>query len=239
MGRSVPSLRTGSVADLWIAQLAELHHRFDMPDSADSSARSHWNAVYESKAPTQVSWYQAHPERSLELLAQLGVDASSAIIDVGGGASTLVDALLDRGFTNITVLDISRAALAHAAARLGPRDASVRWIEADITTAELQGGAYDVWHDRAVFHFLTASEDRRAYVAAAERAIRPGGAAVVATFSLQGPTRCSGLEIVRYDAELLAREFGSEFTLERSVEDVHHTPAGVSQAFTYVVLRRE
>ncbi|MEP7064534.1 MAG: class I SAM-dependent methyltransferase [Gemmatimonadota bacterium] len=209
----------------------------DIPDRTDSSSRSHWNAVYESKAPTELSWYQSRPERSLELLEQLGVEASTAIIDVGGGASTLVDALLDRS-ANVAVLDLSHAALEHAKARLGPRAASVVWIEADITNADLGSDSYDVWHDRAVFHFLTTSEDRRMYVATAGRAIRSGGAAIIATFSLGGPTRCSGLEVVRYDAALLAREFGGEFTLEHSVEDVHGTPWGSTQAFTYTVLRR-
>jgi 2-polyprenyl-3-methyl-5-hydroxy-6-metoxy-1,4-benzoquinol methylase len=209
-----------------------------MPDSTNSSSRSHWNAVYESKAPSQLSWYQKRPQRSLELLEELGVGGSTAIIDVGGGASTLVDALLERGVASIAVLDIAYAALEHAKARLGSRAASVTWVEGDVTQIELDAGAYDVWHDRAVFHFLTAHEHRRAYVAAAAHAIRPGGSAVIATFSLQGPTRCSGLEVVRYDAALVAREFGNDFTLERSVDDLHHTPTGSTQAFTYAMLRR-
>jgi ubiquinone/menaquinone biosynthesis C-methylase UbiE len=202
------------------------------------NSKAHWNAVYGAKAPAELSWYQSKPTRSLELLEQLGVGPSTSIIDVGGGASTLVDALLDRGLRNITVLDISSAALEHAKTRLGPRAESVAWIEADITHVALGAAAYDVWHDRAVFHFLTASEDRRRYVAAASRALRPGGAALIATFSVHGPARCSGLEVVRYDAELLARELGQEFSLERSVEEVHHTPSGNAQAFTYTVLRR-
>ena len=158
----------------------------------------------------------------------------------GGGASTLVDALLDRGVAKVTVLDISRAALEHAKARLGARAALVEWIEADITRVELGVSAlYDVWHDRAVFHFLTNPDDRRRYVAAARRALRPGGAALIATFSLHGPSRCSGLDVVRYDSELLARELGSEFSVERSVDDLHRTPSGVAQAFTYTVLRHQ
>lgn len=209
-----------------------------MHDSGDTNSKAHWEAVYGSKAPAELSWYQQQPTRSLELLEPLGMGPSTAIIDVGGGASTLVDALLDKDLGTITVLDISGTALDHAKARLGPRSTAVVWIEADITRADLDAGAYDVWHDRAVFHFLTNDGDRRRYVAAASRALRAGGAALIATFSLQGPTRCSGLDVVRYDSELLAREFGSEFVLERSLDDVHHTPSGGVQAFTFTVLRR-
>lgn len=208
-----------------------------VPFSPDQM-KAHWETVYGSKAPTELSWYQPQPTRSLALLEQLGV-ASSAIIDVGGGASTLVDALLDRGAGKITVLDISRAALDLTRARLGARAASVEWIEGDITRADLGAGArFDVWHDRAVFHFLTDPDDRRRYVAAASHAIRPGGAALIATFSPQGPQRCSGLTVMRYDPEQLAHELGSEFSLERSAEELHHTPSGAEQAFTYAVLRR-
>jgi SAM-dependent methyltransferase len=209
-----------------------------MNDSHDTNAKARWDEVYGSRAPSQLSWYQAQPTPSLELLADLGIGPSTSVIDVGGGASTLVDALLDQHLDKITVLDISGTALEHARARLGLRSAAVVWIEADVTRADLDTAAYDVWHDRAVFHFLTDAGDRRRYVAAASRALRPGGAAVIATFSLQGPTRCSGLDVVRYDSELLARELGSEFALERSLDDVHHTPSGGAQAFTFTVLRR-
>lgn len=203
------------------------------------NSKAHWEAVYESRAPAEQSWYQSEPTRSLELLEQLGLAPASAIIDVGGGASTLVDALLERGVGSITVLDISGAALAHTKARLGARATSVQWIEGDITKVDLGASAsYDFWHDRAVFHFLTESGDRRRYVAAAARALRPGGAALVATFAPHGPARCSGLEVVRYDSELLAREFGREFSLERSMDELHHTPSGGEQAFTYNVMRR-
>ena len=209
-------------------------------DDRDTDSKAHWEAVYQSRSPTELSWYQPQPTRSLELLEQLGMTPSTAIIDVGGGASKLVDALLDRGVARIAVLDISRAALEHAKVRLGARAASVEWIEADITRVDLGTEArYDVWHDRAVFHFLTNRDDRRRYVSAARRALGPGGIALIATFSLQGPSRCSGLDVVRYDSELLAREFGSEFSVERSVDELHHTPSGVEQAFTYTVLRRE
>lgn len=209
-----------------------------MRDSDDADLRVHWEEVYGSRAPAELSWYQPTPLRSLELLDQLGVGPSTSIIDVGGGASTLVDALLDRHLNTIAVLDISGTALEHAKRRLGPRSSAVVWIEADITRVDLGAAAYDVWHDRAVFHFLTNDEDRRRYVTAASRALRPGGVALIATFSLQGPAHCSGLNVMRYDAEHLAREFGSEFSLERSLDDVHLTPSGVVQAFTFTVLRR-
>jgi ubiquinone/menaquinone biosynthesis C-methylase UbiE len=209
-----------------------------MHDSGDTNWKAHWEAIYGSKAPADLSWYQQQPTRSLELLEGLGMGPSTAIIDVGGGASTLVDALLDQHLGKITVLDISAVALEHAKSRLGLRNNSVVWIEADVTRVDLGADAYDVWHDRAVFHFLTSAEDRRRYVDAARRALRRGGAALIATFSLQGPTRCSGLDVMRYDAEMLARELGSEFSLERSVDDIHHTPFGTPQAFTFAVLRR-
>jgi ubiquinone/menaquinone biosynthesis C-methylase UbiE len=209
-----------------------------MHDSRDVDSKAHWEAVYGSRAPAELSWYQPQPTRSLELLDQLGVGPSTSLIDVGGGASTLVDALLDRQLGEITVLDISGAALEHAKRRVGARSSAVVWIEADITRTDLEADAYDVWHDRAVFHFLTNEADRRRYVAAASRAIRPGGAAVIATFSMHGPMRCSGLDVMRYDAERLVRELGGAFSLERTLDDVHHTPSGGAQAFTFTVLRR-
>jgi SAM-dependent methyltransferase len=227
--------------DQWTARSPRMDIEGMMPPSNDGSrgdSKAHWNAVYASKAPTELSWYQPQPARSLELLEQLGIRPDSAIIDVGGGASTLVDALLDRGANNVTVLDISLAALEHARARLGARASTVTWIESDVTNAELPEGAYDVWHDRAVFHFLTNADDRRRYAEVAARALRSGGAAIIATFAPNGPTRCSGLDVVRYDSESLARTLGHEFSLDRSLDELHHTPGGVTQAFTYTVLRR-
>jgi ubiquinone/menaquinone biosynthesis C-methylase UbiE len=224
----------------WTSALGARSTMSSSSDGSDTSSKTHWDAVYESRSPTELSWYQPKPTRSLELLDQLGLASSTAIIDVGGGTSTLVDALLDLGLTSIAVLDISHAALEHAKTRLGARAASVEWIESDVTRANLGAAArYDMWHDRAVFHFLTSQEDRRLYVAAATRALRPGGIALIATFSPNGPTRCSGLDVVRYDSAHLARELGSGFSLERSVDELHHTPAGVVQPFTYTVLRRQ
>jgi SAM-dependent methyltransferase len=215
-------------------------HPVPSDENSGGSSKAHWEKVYGSRLPTELSWYQPKPTRSLELLDQLGTTSSTAIIDVGGGTSTLVDALLERRVARVAVLDISRAALEYAKARLGARAAMVEWIEADITRADSGANAlYDIWHDRAVFHFLTKADDRRHYVAAAGRALRPGGVALIATFSPHGPTRCSGLDVVRYDSEHLAREFGSEFSLERSVDELHHTPSGLVQPFTYTVLRRQ
>jgi SAM-dependent methyltransferase len=200
--------------------------------------QSHWEQVYRTKASTDVSWYQATPRRSLQLLDAVGAGPGTAVIDVGGGDSTLVDALLDRGIRDVTVLDISRAALDRAAARLGERAASVAWIAADVTTAELPASAYDVWHDRAVFHFLVAEEDRRRYRAAVDRALRPGGHLLLATFAPDGPVRCSGLEVARWSPEGLEEEFGGEYALVAGGYDEHRTPGGAVQRFAWAALRR-
>ena len=201
-------------------------------------SKTHWERVYAKTQPTEVSWYQSQPTRSLELMAEVGVGPESTIIDVGGGDATLVDVLVERRLGRVTVLDISGAALDRPRGRLGPRAAEVTWIEGDVTEVELALGAYDVWHDRAVFHFLTRHEDRVRYVAAAAGALRPSGTLIIATFAPEGPTRCSGLEVVRYSPEGLIGEFGAPFTLLRSLPDVHKTPSGVEQHFTYAVFRR-
>lgn len=200
--------------------------------------QAHWEHVYRTRQPTEVSWFQTEPARSLALLAEAGVGPASAIIDVGGGDSTLVDALLARGFRDVTVLDLSASALARARERVGASGQGVAWLQADVTRVGLPAGRFDAWHDRAVFHFLTGPADRARYVAAAHDALRPGGTLVVATFAADGPTRCSGLDVARYDDEALAREFGDGFGLERGAREAHRTPAGVEQRFTYAVLRR-
>lgn len=197
------------------------------------SAKAHWDRLYAAKPPDALSWHQTHAERSLRLIQAAEVSRSAPIIDVGGGASTLVDDLLDRGYTDLTVLDVSDRALAIAQARLGPRADRVRWIAADITEAALPAEAYTVWHDRAVFHFLTTEGERRAYVAAASRAVRPGGHVIIATFAEDGPSRCSGLPVVRYGGPALEAEFGPDFVLVESEEEAHCTPAGVVQRFIY------
>ena len=200
--------------------------------------KAHWEDVYATKQPTEVSWYQAVPTRSLELLRQAGAGPETTLIDVGGGDSTLVDAVVAERLGRVTVLDISGAALARARERLGARAGEVTWIEADVTRVELPARAFDIWHDRAVFHFLTRAEDRARYAATAAAALRPGGTLVVATFAPEGPTHCSGLEVARYGPEGLARELGAAFVLRHGFADVHTTPGGAEQRFTYAVLER-
>ena len=199
--------------------------------------KTHWDRVYTTKAPDAVSWYRAHLETSLALIEQ-AVDARSAsIIDVGGGESTLVDDLLLRGYKNVTVLDVSQSAIDLTKSRLGAAAEQVRWLVADIAKIELEPGAYDLWHDRAVFHFLTDREQRTAYVRQVARSVKPGGHIIVSTFGPEGPTRCSGLEVMRYDAESLHREFGARFRLIESSKEVHHTPFGTTQQFLYCYCR--
>lgn len=200
--------------------------------------KKHWENIYQTKEATQVSWFQQHPELSLQFIERTGIARTAQIIDVGGGASTLVDDLIANGYQNVTVLDISAAALQVARQRLGPKASAVAWLEADVTQAELPEKFYDVWHDRAVFHFLTRAEDRTRYVAAVQRSVKPGGHVIVATFGLEGPTRCSGLEVVRYSADSLHDEFGDDFQLADTMSEAHHTPFGTEQKFTYCYCRK-
>ncbi len=200
--------------------------------------KDHWDKIYAAKRPDAVSWYQQHADISLRLIRETGAAPDGAIIDVGGGASTLVDDLLTDGFTNVTVLDVSAAALEAARRRLRPRASLVHWLEADITHAALAPHAYDVWHDRAVFHFLTAPGDRLAYVQAVLRAVKPGGHVIVATFAEDGPTECSGLPVVRYSADALHSEFGEPFSLLRHEKEAHQTPFGSVQQFVYCYCRK-
>ncbi|MFN3593982.1 MAG: class I SAM-dependent methyltransferase [Thiobacillaceae bacterium] len=200
--------------------------------------KAHWERVYASKSPTEVSWFQPHAERSLKLIREAGMAASARIIDVGGGASTLVDDLLAAGYGNVTVLDLSAHALTAARARLGARAQRVDWLEADVLQAALPRHGYDVWHDRAVFHFLTDPADRRAYVRQVLHAVRPGGLVIVATFAPDGPERCSGLPVMRYDPDGLHAEFGAPFSLLHHEREAHHTPAGKVQQFIYCLCRK-
>lgn len=200
--------------------------------------KEHWEKVYETKPTHTVSWFQEHAEQSLRLIRETGVPLTASIIDVGGGASTLVDDLLENGYQSLTVLDLSGAALAAAQKRLGPQAKGVQWIDADVTRAELPAHAYDVWHDRAVFHFLTSAADRQAYVEAVLRAVKPGGHVIVATFAEDGPTQCSGLPVMRYSAGDLHAEFGSPFALLRHEKEEHRTPAGSIQKFVYCYCRK-
>lgn len=201
-------------------------------------SKDHWEKVYSSKAVNAVSWFQPHADYSVGLIKATGVGRDACIIDVGGGASTLVDDLLANGFTNIAVLDLSAAALAEARKRLGSRASEVRWIEADITRADLPANQYDIWHDRAVFHFLTGPEDRAAYVKAVFRSVKPGGHVIVATFAEDGPLQCSGLPVRRYSADALHAEFGESFQLLDHRTEAHHTPSGTVQQFVYCFCRR-
>lgn len=200
-------------------------------------SKEHWEHVYTSKSTDAVSWYQPHADRSLQFIEKSGVASTAALIDVGGGASTLVEDLLGKDFQDITVLDLSSSALDAAKARLGARANRVKWLEADATSASLPVHAYDLWHDRAVFHFLTAPEDRRAYVRSVLRAVKPGGHVIVATFAEDGPVQCSGLPVMRYSAAELHAEFGSAFELVAHERELHHTPFGTTQQFTYCYFR--
>ena len=197
----------------------------------------HWEAVYVTKAADTVSWYQPSPKPSLDALARLKPAESTGLIDVGGGASNLVDTLLERGWSDLTVLDIAQPALDVARARLGGRADDVQWIAADITTWRPQR-TYRIWHDRAVFHFLTEAADRRGYRAALEQGLAAGGHLIMATFAVGGPKQCSGLPIVQYDADSLSSELGEAFSMLDSWREEHVTPGGGVQAFNWCLFRK-
>jgi 2-polyprenyl-3-methyl-5-hydroxy-6-metoxy-1,4-benzoquinol methylase len=201
-------------------------------------AKAHWESVYATKEPEQVSWYRPHLDTSLALIERVALSHSAAIIDVGGGASTLVDDLVRRGYANVTVLDLSETALLAAKERLGPASAQIQWLPADVCEADLPLDLYDVWHDRAVFHFLTLPEQRAAYVARAAASVKRNGHLIVSTFGPEGPTRCSGLEVARYDVAMLQGEFGSQFRLAGHQIEWHTTPAGGKQQFLYCLFER-
>jgi len=198
--------------------------------------RAHWNEIYRSRADEQLSWFQQEPRASLELIDSIDPPPQRAI-DVGGGQSTLAAGLLDRGLTEVVVLDIAEAAIERARARLGARAEGVRWIVGDVLDAG-DLGPFDLWHDRAVYHFLTDAGDRARYVTAAGGAVSPGGHALIATFAPTGPERCSGLPVHRCDAERLGAEFAPAFQLVRAGSTAHTTPWGKPQDFTYALLRR-
>jgi SAM-dependent methyltransferase len=202
-------------------------------------AHTHWEKIYLEKAPDAVSWYRAHLETSLALIEQVAPERAASIIDVGGGESTLVDDLLSRGYEDITVLDISQTAIDANKKRLGQASDRVHFLVADITQVDLKPSTYDVWHDRAVFHFLIAIQDRVAYVRQVARAVKRGGHVIVSTFGPEGPKRCSGLDVVRYDAESLHKEFGTHFRLLGSSKELHRTPFGTIQQFLYCYCRVE
>ncbi len=186
-----------------------------------------------------MSWYSPHLETSLALIHRAAGPNSASFIDVGGGESTLVDDLLARGYQNITILDISQTAIYVTKKRLKEHAEQVQWLAGDVTKIALPRGAYDVWHDRAVFHFLTGTDERLAYVRQVAHAVRPGGYVIVSTFGPEGPTKCSGLDVVRYDADSLHEQFGARFQLVDSVKELHQTPFGTMQQFLYCYCRIE
>jgi len=196
-------------------------------------AKSHWEKVYRQKAPDEVSWYRPHLELSLALIEKASAGFGASIIDVGGGESTLVDDLLSRGYSSITVLDISHTAIETSRQRLGAKAQQIRWRVGDITQVDLEPAAYDIWHDRAVFHFLTAAHARAAYIQRVARSVKPGGHVIVSSFGPDGPMNCSGLPVMRYDAESLHDEFGTRFQLIESAKELHRTPLGTTQQFVY------
>ncbi len=199
--------------------------------------KAHWERVY-ADGYEDVSWFQAQPDLSLRLIASSGVDKHAGIIDVGGGASSLVDCLLDQGYSPVAVLDVSPTSLRYARDRLGSRARNVSWVEADVTTFS-PPRRFGLWHDRAVFHFLTDAAQRLAYVQTLRRTLISDGAVIIATFAMDGPTRCSGLPVERYDARKISAELGPEFSLIEEVSEVHRTPLGSGQTFSYFHFRRE
>lgn len=198
-------------------------------------ADQHWEQVYRSRSTAEVSWYRAHLERSLESIRRVAPGPDAAILDVGAGASTLVDDLLSAGYTRLTVLDIAAAALESSRTRLDARATEVNWLVGNVLDVTLPAHHFDVWHDRAVFHFLTEAGDRRRYIAQMAAALRPGGHAVIATFGPEGPLRCSGLPVVRYDAQSLSKELGKAFRLVDWTIEHHETPAGATQQFLHAL----
>lgn len=193
---------------------------------------AHWQNVYATKAEEEVSWFQENPAPSLDLIAATGISTDARIIDVGGGASRLVDSLLEKGFGRVAILDLSAKALEATKKRLGRRGDAVDWIIGDVTTWN-PSNTYDLWHDRAAFHFLTNPADRDAYIVRLKKAVRPDGHVIIATFASDGPERCSGLPIVRYDPEALASTLGPALELVESRRQDHVTPGGNTQRFQF------
>jgi SAM-dependent methyltransferase len=199
----------------------------------EMDTQEHWEHVYGTKAPTEVSWFRPHLETSLSLVERVAGDRSASIIDVGGGESTFVDDLIAKGYRNVTVLDISGTAIKHTKKRLDVASQQVTWLIADITNGGLPTYSYDVWHDRAVFHFLTEPTQRLAYVRQVASAVKPGGHVIVGAFGPEGPSKCSGLDVMRYNADSLHAEFGARFRLVESSKELHRTPFGTTQQFLY------
>jgi SAM-dependent methyltransferase len=202
-----------------------------------SGRKQHWENVYQNKSPHEVSWFQAVPELSLRLMSSAGVGLDEPVIDVGGGASKLVDALYDAGYSDISVLDVSSAALVHAQNRLGNKANNINWYEQDITHF-VPPKQFALWHDRAVFHFLTHQADRDSYIAVLKKALKPGGHLIIMAFATDGPVKCSGLEIVQYDTTKLINALGPGFDLVEDGYEIHKTPVGNQQKFAYFMFSR-
>jgi SAM-dependent methyltransferase len=200
--------------------------------------KEYWQHVYQAKSPTDVSWFQSQPTLSLQLIGSAGLGKNQSIIDVGGGASVLVDCLLGAGFQHLAVLDVSADALKHAKQRLGARAGAVEWFEADVTDFA-PPRQYDLWHDRAVFHFLTDKADRKKYVQILKRTLTPDGDVIIATFAIDGPPKCSGLDVCRYDAAGICAELGAGFELREQVDETHVTPWSTEQKFSYFRFERK
>jgi ubiquinone/menaquinone biosynthesis C-methylase UbiE len=205
-------------------------------DGMSAASEGHWERVYETRSTDEVSWFQAEPSVSRRLV-EAAVGTNGSVVDVGAGASRLVDLLLDDGFADLTVLDVSARALAVVRERLAGRSSAVTWVHGDVLDWH-PGRSFDVWHDRAVFHFLTDPEDRSRYVDLVQRVVHPGGTVIVATFAADGPTHCSGLPVSRSDAAGLATVFGEAFMLGHAEREEHLTPSGALQPFTWAVLHR-
>jgi trans-aconitate methyltransferase len=206
--------------------------------TGQSNRQQHWNEVYQTRKTDNVSWYQARPEMSLSLIDACGLAPDAPVIDVGGGASVLADCLLEAGFTSLAVLDISGVALAHVRTRLGNRAHSVAWLESDVTSFR-PAQRYALWHDRAVFHFLTAADDRRLYLDTLRQSLEPEGHVIIATFASDGPEKCSGLDTRRYDDSMMQSEFGPEFRLMETRRETHITPWQSEQRFIYFRFQRQ
>ena len=200
-------------------------------------SKAHWSGVYQTKQVNAVSWYQDDPALSLDFIRRAAPDPAACIVDAGAGASTLADHLLDAGYHDLTLIDLSAKALDVVRQRLGDRAASVSFIEGDVTAPPLPAHTHDVWHDRAVFHFLVDEAARRRYADAMRRVLKPGGHAIIATFGPDGPTQCSGLPVARYDAQALHAALGDGFDLLDSATEIHRTPWGSEQQFTYILCR--
>ena len=201
-------------------------------------AKNHWEELYHSTSPGKVSWYQENPATSLDFIEKTGLPKEAPILDVGSGASTLVDQLLLRGYRNLALLDVSTKALLLTRQRLGGKATDVAWHHGDVTRYSLPE-QYSLWHDRAAFHFLVDPSDRRAYVTSLRQGLRPQGHLILATFAVGGPTKCSGLDVAQYDTQKITTELGQNFRLIETLEELHQTPAGVEQLFSYFWFTRD